>query len=89
MEKQDFGMDTVFLCGCGEGGSWHCHGLLEKSVDTCNRSSKILTGAEGTFSLLSASSFPISCHGSGIWASRRQNLVELGHGLQVFSLRND
>lgn len=84
MEKQDFGMGTVFLCGCGEGGSWHCHGLFEKSVDTWDRSSKILTGAGGTFSLLSAGSFPISSHGSGIWPSRRQSLVELRHGLQVF-----
>lgn len=33
MEKQDFGMDTGFLCGCGDGGNWHCHGLLKKNVD--------------------------------------------------------
>lgn len=35
MEKQNFGMDTGFVCGCGGGGSGRCHGLLEKSVDTC------------------------------------------------------
>lgn len=88
MERQDFGMDTGFSCGCGEGGSWCCHGLLEKSEDMCDH--QILTGMKGIFSLLSASSFPISSHGNGIWPSRRQNLMELRHGLQaVLSPRND
>lgn len=51
VEKQDFGMDTVcfFVCGCGEGGSWHCHGLLEKSVDTSDLTGpcEILTEIRG------------------------------------------
>lgn len=89
MEKQDFGMGTVFLCGCGEGGSWHCHGLFEKSVDTWDRSSKILTGAGGTFSLLSASSFPISSMGAGSGPAGDRVWWNYVMGSRFFSPRND